>query len=465
MISKCIVISSLIAASKAFVSPPSLQVRRQHQSSNNKCIIQALYATSLDKSKRSVLTPLEISRAEASASALRLNAVSTPVEETTSSASNTKSSQIVGNVVFLLPSNGADTTQTQFGTKSPVECPSVLDAATHLCKKASWFSDGTVEATIVHVPQEGQDVEDTKAMLMEADALIAFGLSSDSDLKFASDVFEARRRQGDSSIKSRQCQFAIDCSKNLPATVSSFDESNPSLLTTFPWTTDASAMRMHEQMLGLFNRWTSDDFVVALMLFFNQFSGSEIDWVKHSIDATWEKGPVQNAQEFYAMISKCGNCITDCIADENCKACLDALNAVDTRDQVMSYRTVVSYESELLRDFSLCILQQNNIFGCDATIPTEPKVEPIFTWRGEPLTFETARSILVGHLDDEAAPEGGAKKDVSWEVACGANVAYDQFPSQNQVSLIYISKRIKCGRLKCHLTKPLCLTRRSFTRA
>jgi hypothetical protein len=30
--------------------------------------------------------------------------------------------------------------------------------------------------------------------------------------------------------------------------------------------------------------------------------------------------------------------------------------------------------------------------------------------------------------------QGGAKKDVSWEVACGANVAYDQFPSQNQVS-------------------------------
>jgi hypothetical protein len=29
--------------------------------------------------------------------------------------------------------------------------------------------------------------------------------------------------------------------------------------------------------------------------------------------------------------------------------------------------------------------------------------------------------------------QGGAKKDVSWEVACGANVAYDQFPSQNQI--------------------------------
>lgn len=408
MISKCIVISclvtSLIAVSKAFVSP-SLLARRRNQQSFNKYVTNALYATSWDKSERSVFRHSKLTPAEASAAALRLNAVSTPVEETTTSSDcTTKSSEIAGKVIFLLPSNGADTTQTQFGTKSPVECPSVLDAAKHLIKKTSWFSEGTVEATIVHVPQEDQNVEDIKATLREADALIAFGLSSDSDLNFASNVFDARR-QGDSSVKSRQCQFAIDCSKSLPATASSFDKLNPSLFTSFPWTTDASAMRMHDQMLGLFDRWTSDDFTVALLLFFNQFSGSEIEWVKHSIDATWEKGPIRNAKEFYAMISKCGDCITNCIADENCKACLDALNAVDTRDQVMSYRTVVSYESELLRDFSLCILQKNNIFGCDATIPTAPKVEPISTWRGKTLTFEAARSILVGHLDDEAAPE------------------------------------------------------------
>jgi hypothetical protein len=53
----------------------------------------------------------------------------------------------------------------------------------------------------------------------------------------------------------------------------------------------------------------------------------------------------------------------------------------------------------------LCILQKNNIFGCDAAIPTIPKVTPISKWRGNPLTSKAARSILVAHLDDEAAPE------------------------------------------------------------
>jgi hypothetical protein len=126
-----------------------------------------------------------------------------------------------------------------------------------------------------------------------------------------------------------------------------------------------------------------------------------------------------------------------------------------------SYRTIVSYDgSELLKDFSLCILQKNNIFQCDAKIPTLPKVEPITTWRDMPVTHEMAQSLLIGHLDEETAlvvsawyrlhslrlidscplriswcfcAQGSIHGPVSWKVAAGANVAYDQFPSQNQL--------------------------------
>ena len=44
------------------------------------------------------------------------------------------------------------------------------------------------------------------------------------------------------------------------------------------------------------------------------------------------------------------------------------------RDQVGSYRVIVSYETPLLEEFSLCILQQNNCFGCDADIIDQPRV-------------------------------------------------------------------------------------------
>jgi hypothetical protein len=129
------------------------------------------------------------------------------------------------------------------------------------------------------------------------------------------------------------------------------------------------------------------------------------------------------------MITKCGPCILKCLRDPQCSKCLTALTALDTRDQVTSYRTIVSYESDLLRDFSLCILQKNNIFGCEATIPDRPYIPPIKQWKnGKNLTKEDARRILIGHLDERSE-----MPQVSWKVAAGANEAYDQFPSQNQL--------------------------------
>ena len=52
------------------------------------------------------------------------------------------------------------------------------------------------------------------------------------------------------------------------------------------------------------------------------------------------------------------------------------MNAVDLRDQVGSYRVIVSYETELLEAFSLCILQQHNCFNCDAKIIADPVADP-----------------------------------------------------------------------------------------
>ena len=339
--------------------------------------------------------------------------------------------ETIGTVVFLLP-HDANEVKSRFGSSSPYGNPTILEAAQQLTRKANWFSDGTIEAEVVLMPQDSNedDFSAIRRIGLKADALIAFNLGRDVDLTFLKVLFEARKN----SSSSNMCHFALDCSKKISPVCGPYDAESPSIASTLlPWTNDASGLRMEEQMMGLFNRWNSDDFTVALMLYFNQFSGSSIDWVKYSIDATWEKGPVQTAKEFVDMISKCGDCVVKCVQDEKCKECLDALTAVDTRDQVASYRTVVSYESELLRDFSFCILQKNNIFQCDAKIPQMPKVAPMETFRGKPLTKEVARSILVGHLDDEKAMDGSERTDISWKVAAGANVAYDQFPSQNQI--------------------------------
>ena len=346
----------------------------------------------------------------------------------------TSSSGILGKVVFVLPHN-ANEVVSKFGSYSPYGSPSILEAVEQLQRKVNWFSDGTIGADIIQMPEiAGGDVSTIRQRVLDANAVIALNMDRESDLSQVKDLFEERRAM--SNDEKELCQFVLDSngSKSVPASLCGpYDPQSPSLSSLIlPWSNGASGKRLEEQMMELFGRWTSDDFTYALMLFFNQYV-APIDWVKYSIDATWEKGVVQNTQEFYDMVTKCGDCIAKCVADENCKECLDALTAVDTSDQVASYRTIVSYESDLLRDFSFCILQKNNIFGCDAKIPELPQVAPMKEFRGEPLTKEVARQLLIGHLDDEKAMEGSEKTDISWKVSAGANVAYDQFPSQNQI--------------------------------
>ena len=66
--------------------------------------------------------------------------------------------------------------------------------------------------------------------------------------------------------------------------------------------------------------------------------------------------------------------------------------------QVCSYRCIVSHESQLLEDFSLCILQKHNCLGKSAEIPALPDPPPMTAFRGEELTHELAEGLFIGWL-------------------------------------------------------------------
>jgi hypothetical protein len=287
---------------------------------------------------------------------IRLYAASqVPTESSRLVEAATNGSKIVGNVLFILPHN-ADAVASKFGTRSPYGSPSILEATEQLRRKVRWFSDHLVDAEVVLLPENG-DYTEIQARALNANALVAFNLN-DEESKWLQTVFDSRNQMD----RQDMCNFALECDSSLPSICGPYYSASPSLSSQLlPWTDSASGKRLDEQMKGLFDRWTSDEFTYAIMLFFNRFSGTEIDWCKHSIDATWEKGVVQNAQELYSMVTKCGDCVAKCVADEKCKECLDALAELDTSDQVASYRTIVSYESELLKEFSYCILQKNNM--------------------------------------------------------------------------------------------------------
>jgi hypothetical protein len=199
-----------------------------------------------------------------------------------------------------------------------------------------------------------------------------------------------------------------------------------------PWTKAASRARLLAQTESLLARGSSEDALFAA-LFLVHALVRDVAVVRSDINPSWEKGVLRNAQEFKTMVDCCGTEIFAAMSDPQTKSAIDALNAVDLRDQVGSYRVIVSNETPQLEDFTLCILQQNNCFNSDAPILDRPCVPVLGTWRGAPLDDAAASQVFIGHLDDPAAASGTARKPWSWKIVIGANPAYDAFPMQHQI--------------------------------
>ncbi|KAK9905608.1 hypothetical protein WJX75_002931 [Coccomyxa subellipsoidea] len=181
------------------------------------------------------------------------------------------------------------------------------------------------------------------------------------------------------------------------------------------WTAAARAQELTRSIQTLWDRHSSDDLVSLLLVLVDAFV------VKvPRLDSLRASGPLALAR----MITKCGPQIFACVNDPECKAALDCLQSCSPTDQVCSYRCIVSHESQLLEDFSLCILQKHNCLGKSADIPSLPDPPPMASHRGQPLTHDLAEALFIGWL---------GKEEWSWRVVAGQNAAYDQFPCQYQI--------------------------------
>lgn len=181
----------------------------------------------------------------------------------------------------------------------------------------------------------------------------------------------------------------------------------------------------------LFRRTTSDDFVFIFQVLANSYI-TEVPAVSMTF-----KQKDAGLDSLQCMVTKCGGQIFRCVTDTSCKAALDCLQTCEFNDQVCSYRCITSYESQLLEDFSLCIIQKHNCFGLTADIPMVPDPAPLATWRGQPMTHELAEDLFIGWLQDPSTGlqqlRGGEEKLFSWKVFAGKNAAYDFFPCQFQL--------------------------------
>mmetsp|Transcript_2200 Transcript_2200/g.7860 ORF Transcript_2200/g.7860 Transcript_2200/m.7860 type:complete len:544 (+) Transcript_2200:76-1707(+) len=308
---------------------------------------------------------------------------------------------------------------SQFGKTSPQPSSSWHAVATHLCDRLPNF-----DARIVGTVAGG-------AAGAAPDVVVALGLTDAAALEAV--LSGAPKKPAAVLADVGSCSEAV-------VKLAYAGSYRPGVLqdawaAVVPWGQVAKGKRIANQGKTLLRRYSSEDAVfAALFALHGLVPGAVIDAVKTDINPSWEKGVIQNVKEFKAMADCCGPEIFAALSDPQTKSAIDLLNAVDLRDQVGSYRVIVSNETPQLEDFSLCILQQNNCFNADAKILEQPRVPALSQWRGEKLDLKASKQILVGHLDDVTSGVPAAeRRPWSWKVVTGANPAYDAFPMQHQI--------------------------------
>ena len=330
-------------------------------------------------------------------------------------------------VVFVVP-NQAATSASPFGATSPEPNPTWHAVGSHLSSRLSSFDKRVVGSVL------SEDELIASGSTSSADIIIALGLSAAA----AAPLSVLAGQESLAALVSYDCASEVGALTKVGAYTQNAQGVDAALqqvqTTVAPWAAVARGERLCEQASMLLSRHSSEDLLYSLFFMVHGLGIAELDLVKHTVNPTWEKGPVRNAAEFASMCTKCADKIGPALNDPETKATIDLLNACDMRDQVGSYRVIVSSETPQLEEFSLCILQQNNCFGCDATIIDEPRVPLLQAWRGSPVSEAAARQIAIGHYDcDQAHPEAAQRLPWSWKIVCGANPAYDAFPAQHQI--------------------------------
>ncbi len=170
----------------------------------------------------------------------------------------------------------------------------------------------------------------------------------------------------------------------------------------------------------LYHRRSADNLLYSFLVYFNAVTKP----VQSIVNST--KRSDAGLKEAMCMVKNCGREILNCVTDETCSKGLACLNTCAFNDQVCSYLCISSYESVAFEQFSLCILQRHNCLGLTAEIPSNPRAQPMETFRGAPMTHELAETLFNGWLE-------GSQENFSWRVFAGMNAAFDRFPCQYQL--------------------------------
>lgn len=310
------------------------------------------------------------------------------------------------------------------GSRSPFEGETWEEVMRHMSRRINWidpgfellvFTDTELSSTTeTEISTESAQISSTNDVLTavgEADILLAVEIQSEASVETVGRLMSQKKTSvyfGTNQELLAKCRLGDLAIGQLSVT-----ERTAANLGI--WPKGSESFKVLKLITESWSRENPDDVWFSILVLVNAYV-TEVPMLQNL--------RAKDFSSLQCMVTNCRSQIFECLTDPECRKALDCLTSCGPTDQVCSYRCIVSYESPLLEAFSLCILQKHNCLNLNAEIRTRPEVEPLVSFRGEPLTHELAEDIFIGWL---------GTKEYSWRVVAGQNAAYDQFPCQYQI--------------------------------
>lgn len=315
---------------------------------------------------------------------------------------------------------------TQFSELAQAKVLSIVGAGS-----VSPFNGNSWEDVMRHMAQRIGFIDTNFEMLvLTEEAFLAEGKEFDADVAI---VIAVRDVEVAEQLQKRYLQnvptlVSFDSAPNFVTRLGSLKvkpvDQVEKMLGSFPGSKRKDAMKVLSLVEEAWERKSSDDVRFALLVLIDSYV-TPVTLLKN-LRAT-------SLASVQCMVKNCRSQILSCILDPNCRQALNCLQSCAPTDQVCSYRCIVSYESEKLEAFTLCVLQKHNCLGLSADILMQPDVQPMKLFRGNPVTHEIAEDLFIGWLGRPNPDSLATPLKYSWRVVAGQNAAYDQFPCQFQI--------------------------------
>ncbi|XP_076931345.1 uncharacterized protein LOC143596459 [Bidens hawaiensis] len=293
------------------------------------------------------------------------------------------------------------------GAVSPLNSASWLDVMLHTAERLKWIDDKyEMQVFTDNIPKSNPNVESIQKVLSTANILLIVSVTKPESVGWIQTYSQ--------NIPNIIC---FDSSPQLENKLGGSlvqVEQKSSIFSQFNKKAKET-IELAETVSEAWIRHNSDDIRFCILIIINAYI-KPVSVLKNL--------RAQGFSTLNCMIKNCGPQVLNCLLDPNCRKALQCLNQCSPVDQVCNYKCIASYESPILEQFSLCVLQKHNCLDLDAKIPEKPYVPPMVSFRDNILSHETAEDLFIGWLGN---------LDWSWRVVAGQNPAYDQFPCQYQL--------------------------------